>query len=570
MRKKKRLSLTIKVMIGFSLITTIVLLSNIFNFIVANGIERAAIDNNKRVIDLEYAYDLRTYIEILYGFQSDMTINFDLDHHKAYKENVQEMEKVLVEIEVAADTDEENMIVSELKVVMDKYITAVDDIVAIHDDNSLTDVERKYKYMTVNKRTQQEKNKMLNMLEQVLISFEAERNSANDTMMDALRFTAGVQVITMILIAICSIIIGLLFSRMLVGNIKKLVQGANIYASGDLTYSLSIESNDEVGDLANAFDKMGENLRKLITEVVDISQHLLSSSEELSATSQETSAGSREVTETVTQIAEGTGQQADAIEKTASLINDVNLKVMKVSENTDQVNQSTKKTTEVAENGVQLSKTAGDKINQVMEVFEKITCAITSLEGLSNRIGSIADVINSISDQTNLLALNAAIEAARAGEQGRGFAVVAEEIRKLAEQSTESVKQVSQLTNEIAEETSKAVIIIEHGNKDVKDGVVAVSNSGEAFVAIMNEFENVTDQVQEVVAAIKDINVSSNKATDEIDSIAAIIEESAASSQEVAAISEQQSLAIDDVAKLAQNLATIGEQLSKEVNRFKI
>lgn len=568
--KSRRMTLTAKIMIGVSIVTLIVLFSNIINYVMASRIEVASKMHDERVIALQNAYKLETYVEMLYGSQGEVILDYRDDNIKEYKEIVSKLLEYVALVEEASDTDEETQLVADLKKEVQAYVSLINEITSTHDDSRLSESERSFKYQAISRKAQQNKAKIVKVLEQIVASYEVEKNIDNQNLHHATKVLEIAQLISMGIVAIFSVLIGFSLSKIMTKNIKKLVQVANVFASGDLTHKIDINSNDEIGELANAFEKMGENLRKLVTEVVDISQHLLASSQELSATSEETSAGSKEVSETIAQIANGAGQQADSIEKTAGLMNEMNQRVLVVAESADHVNQSTKRTNDVAQNGMNLSVSAEEKINKVMTVFEKITEAISSLSALSQRIGSIADVINSISDQTNLLALNAAIEAARAGEQGKGFAVVADEIRKLAEQSSQSVQQVTQLTSEIEVETRKAVSIIESGNMDMKEGVNAVNTSGDAFVAIMKEFEAVANEIQDVIYAIKEIKVSSNNASEEIEGIAAIVEESAASSQEVAAISQQQSMAIDEVAKLAQQLAHIGEDLSKKVQNFTI
>lgn len=568
--KKNRMTLTAKILIGVSFVTLIVLVSNIINYMMAVRIEEASKMHDQRVLALDNVYKLRIHLEMLYGSQNELILDYKDDRIQEYKDTVSMIHEHVALVEETSDTEEEAQLSIDLKSEVQRYVSILNEITSIHDNSRLTESERSFEYQGISRKAQQYKKKILGLLDQISVSYENEKIEENNRLVDAVDVLEKGQLISMVLVAVFSMIIGVSLSKIITKNIKKLVQSANVYASGDLTHEINIEANDEIGDLALAFEKMGQNLRKLVAEVVDISQHLLASSQELSATSEETSAGSKEVSETITQIANGASQQAEAIEKTASFINDMNHRVLAVAQSADHVNGSTQRTTEVAENGVGLSVSAGDKINKVMQVFEKISAAINSLAVLSQRIGSIADVINSISDQTNLLALNAAIEAARAGEQGRGFAVVADEIRKLAEQSSKSVQQVTQLTTEIEDETRKAVAIIESGNMDMKEGVAAVSDSGEAFVSIMNEFEAVASEIHDVINAIQEIKGSSSKASEEIEGIAAIVEESAASSQEVSAISQQQSMAIDEVAKLAQQLAHIGEDLSKKVQRFTI
>lgn len=124
----------------------------------------------------------------------------------------------------------------------------------------------------------------------------------------------------------------------------------------------------------------------------------------------------------------------------------------------------------------------------------------------SSEIGTIVETISNIVDQTNLLALNAAIEAARAGDAGRGFAVVAEEVRKLAEQSSNAAQNITDLVKAIQQDTDKAVDSINEGNESVNEGAASATAAGEAFGMIEEQIGKLNKTVEDAIASIETLN----------------------------------------------------------------
>jgi len=188
----------------------------------------------------------------------------------------------------------------------------------------------------------------------------------------------------------------------------------------------------------------------------------------------------------------------------------------------------------------------------------------------STQIVKIVEVITGIAEQTNLLALNAAIEAARAGEQGRGFSVVAEEVRKLAEQSSSSAKQIVTLVGNIQRETDRALQVMEKGKIEVNAGVEAVTIAGTSFKTIVSEIETVVEQIRQVTEAAKDLAGGTIQAVESIDSIGIITEQAAASTEEVSASAEEQTATMLSVSQSAEALAQLGEGLTRLVSKFEV
>jgi methyl-accepting chemotaxis protein len=386
--------------------------------------------------------------------------------------------------------------------------------------------------------------------------------------------TAHSVLITNIILSIIAAIIGGILAFLLSSNILKslrLLKDASVkIAEGDLSDQITVKSDDELGELAAAFNKMVNDLRAIVAEVSETANNLGANSQELSAAAQEATAASEQVSNTVNQLAVDATNQANSVQETSNIIEQLSSAANNVSAYTENVNQSSQKAAAASRTGVKQADNAVIKIEKIKEVTSEIAKVVALLGEKSNEIGKIVDVIKGIADQTNLLALNAAIEAARAGEQGRGFAVVAEEVRKLAEQSSVSAGQIESLIGNIQRETERAVQIMDVEQVEVSEGVEAVNSAGAAFQTIVEEINTVVEQVRQAFGAILQMSEGTSHAVKSVEEIGLIAEQNAASAQEMSAASEEQTATMVSVSKSAEELAKFGESLLRLVEKFKV
>ncbi|MCY6355298.1 methyl-accepting chemotaxis protein [Clostridium sp. ZS2-4] len=383
------------------------------------------------------------------------------------------------------------------------------------------------------------------------------------------------QQIKMIIFVAVAIIIGVIISIFMSLSISNpviaLTNAANKVADGDLSQSVrEIKTGDEIETLSKAFDTMVSNLKNLIQKVNQSSQLLASSSEQLSASSQEVSSASMNISNTVTELAQGTTTQAQATEDANIIVNNMWKEIIKGSENAKEVSNTSIQVLKTANEGLTVSEGAVKKIQEVKNTSVQTSNVIKLLGQESEKIGVIVGAIQGIASQTNLLALNAAIEAARAGEHGKGFAVVAEEVRKLAEESSQSAQEIVELVKNIQNETGKAVVIIEQSSKEVEEGVLVVNKTGETFKAIASEVDKVVYQIKQVSDTSESIANNSEEIVKSITNIASIAEETAASSEEISATTEEQTASMQQIAESSLNLRSLAEELETAVEEFKL
>ncbi len=233
------------------------------------------------------------------------------------------------------------------------------------------------------------------------------------------------------------IFVAVFLSRRISGATQSVLAQAQAIAAGDLTRDeIKIGSKDELGDLADAINKMSVSLKSMILAITENSVQVASASEELNSTSQQITANSEE-----------TSAQADVVSKAAQ---QVSQNLQTVATGAEEMGASIK---EIAKNATEAAKVA----TSAVKVAETTTATVSKLGDSSAEIGQVIKVITSIAQQTNLLALNATIEAARAGEAGKGFAVVANEVKELAKETAKATEDISRKIEAIQTDTKAAV-----------------------------------------------------------------------------------------------------------------
>jgi methyl-accepting chemotaxis protein len=353
--------------------------------------------------------------------------------------------------------------------------------------------------------------------------------------------------------------------------LAKMAEQVKRVAEGDLTLEpLQIKNKDEVGILANGFGIMVGNLKKLIHEINLHSNQVAASSEQLTASAEQASQSLEQVATSIQEVAAGSDKQARSLEETAKTMDEMASGVQQIAANAQIVTSTAEKTSEMVSDGNKAIKSAIQKMNNIKNTVDELAFSVRELGNQSELIGQIINVITNISAQTNLLALNAAIEAARAGEQGRGFAVVADEVRKLAEQSSGSAKQIDELVKTIQGRINMVVQSTEKGTQEVIAGMGAVNVAGESFAQIRHFVQEVTSQIQEVSGAVQQIAMGTDQVVSSIDILANIAETSSTESQSVSAATEEQLASMEEITAAATALSKMAEELQTATGRFEV
>lgn len=372
------------------------------------------------------------------------------------------------------------------------------------------------------------------------------------------------------LIIISFAFIYLLVSKIVISKIKQIVKAIEKIAKGEFNEKSNISSSDELGMLSDSLNTAIDNVSKLVEEVTDNTKQVASFSQKLSSAISQNVANIQDISASVDSVAKGASEQSreaqEGVNKLSSLASEINSLV----EGSNLMKEYSKKTNEVNQDGIKVLSELKAKFGLNIEISEKMGENVNELSSKSVSINQIVNTIQAVAEQTNLLALNAAIEAARAGEQGRGFAVVSEEIRKLAEQTSISTKEIDFIVKEIQHEIANTKNNMDKSEHIVEEVNDKLEDTSSVLQIISETVKKTIEQIDNLVVNIQKIGKDKDSVIESIQEISAISEESAASTEEVAASVEEQSRVMNEISAAAENLKIISETLERSVQNFKI
>lgn len=393
---------------------------------------------------------------------------------------------------------------------------------------------------------------------------------------EAMSDLAATRTITLI-VASSAVLIGLIAAIYFATTISKpitvAVEKSNVIANLDITKDISeklLNRKDEIGDLSRALQSITTSLREVISDISQSSEQLSASSEELTATSQQSSAGIIEVAKTVGEIALGAAEQASNTEEGSSKAVLLGETFAKEQAYVKELNEASVKVNRVVEEGLieieNLTKITAESSKGTREVHQ----GIINTNDSAKKISEASSVIASIAAQTNLLALNAAIEAARAGEAGKGFSVVADEIRKLAEQSTNSTQTIDEVVHELQNNSNYAVEIMERVSAILIEQDSSVKESRDKYVTINKAMKEAEMAVEKLNVSGEEMEKMKDAIVETLQNLSAIAEENSASTEEVSASMQEQSASIEEISRSSEGLSELAQNLHTIIKKFKV
>jgi methyl-accepting chemotaxis protein len=375
----------------------------------------------------------------------------------------------------------------------------------------------------------------------------------------------------------CAILIGLvlgaLFSRVFTKNIRHLHQGAQRLSQGDLSRDVQLPGTflpDETTDLATALNEVIANLRELVGYIRNVSSTVAQSAQALSLTTQEVTASGREVAKTLEQISDGADSQAEMTERSTRLIREMAISIDLIASSARKLTLSASETAQTAQSGGEMSRAALEKMKLLMAEVEGSGGRLVSFGSQVQKIGKIVEVITSIAQKTNLLSLNASIEAARAGEYGRGFAVLAEEIRKLADSTSLSASEITELVDTICAESAQMQLSMQGTIRELSAGRVSLDTTGHAFEQIIQTALATQTKATSISELSQSQAEGARHIVTAIEEIAGVVTDNAAATKELSVVTQEQSASMAEMAQAAQQLSVLAEQLLGMVQRFRL
>ena len=500
-------------------------------------------------------------LELFYNkdsIQQDEVIEQVESYKQSISDNISNFEKIEMD---SSEQDVFNTFQSQLE----QYKTLHKNAVSLINSNKIDEALNEYqKVSSVREDMMDTLDKLISMNND---SAEAD-NSNNYTI-----FINAKNSMTILLIVavVLSIVVCLIITIGMNTALRKIYTFAERLSNFDFSQTYNVTSNDEFGKTRKALVKAQENIKELMTVITENSLNMNASSQELSATVEELTAKSEEIDSAVANILGEIQENSSASEEISASIEDVNVRISELS---DEALQGSNNSHQSKERAKQVVNNGNEAVNKVKTIYEeKNKNMIQALEEgkVVDNITIMANTIADISSQTNLLALNAAIEAARAGEQGKGFSVVAEEIKKLAEQSTQAVEDIqntiikvhnafdnlSQCSSEVLQFVNEHVTpqfesFLDMGNQYYNDSNL-VSKMSENISSMSSELAVTAKQISQIVQSMA---VSSQKSSEHTETIAESI--------------DQSTKATEQVSITAQNQAEFALRLNEMVQKFKL
>ena len=340
--------------------------------------------------------------------------------------------------------------------------------------------------------------------------------------------------------------------------------------SGDLTQTINIKTGDEIELLAEKTNELLANIRQIIHKIRATAENVNSNTLEITGAIEQTSGALETVTQAIGAITAGAGQQSDVVNDSSNKIEVLSEQINVLSENSSAISKSTEEATSYTDESTQAMADLQQKFKVSEEIVSSVAETASKLENKSEEIVKIIEVITNISEQTNLLALNAAIEAARAGEHGRGFAVVADEIRKLAENTTSSVKEIAAHITEIRSQSVETAEAMTKMVATISSQSASLNNASRLLTGIAHTVAQISENTIHIDTAIRSAYSEKEEVLRLIHNIRQDSEKMVLATQEVNAAGEEQYAVIESISDNIRQLRTMADELEGAVKKFKV
>ncbi len=377
-------------------------------------------------------------------------------------------------------------------------------------------------------------------------------------------------VLTIIACCIIAVVIGSILALGISKTINKINDVMKQTAEGDLTGKLQVNRKDEFRLLSGNIGNMIFSIKKLIKKMTRVSEQVQDSAVQVNDNSDVLYEATKDIKTSIEFIEQGLIQQSEDTESCLRQMSDLSDRINAVSDSTVEIGNIANKTQETVNNGMGIVTELGERVKDTTDITKNIIEDIASLEQESRAINSIISTINEIAEETNLLSLNASIEAARAGEAGRGFAVVSDEIRKLAEQSSEAAEQISEIIDRIQSRVKVTISTAMKAEDIVNYQAEALGTTVNVFQEIRGQVDTLAQDLDTISVSVKGMEEAKNDTMEAIASISTTSNETEAASTELTKSAERQMQAVEVLNTAVKQLQLNSNELDESISVFKV
>lgn len=525
-----------------------------------NALIQRQSDEIQTIADMKYeataqAKNLRGYL-----------ITGNEEHEQAFEQNKIEMSAAMNRLNVTLADPEAQALLSQIGEAERQYDTVGKKLIALKEAGDTEGYTR-----VVEEECVPLADGLADLSQQL---YDLQHSRLDASVAETASDVRGIETIIIVLVAaglLLGVLIAYLIGRKIARPVSRIASEAQRIAQGDLRGGdLVVDNRDEIGEMAEAFNTMKNNLRGLIVRIDGSSEQVAGASRSLLRHSEQATEAADHVTSAILSVASGAERQMSGMDENQLALTDGGTHLRRVADTTSDVSQASIGALEGAQEGTKLIGETMERMKTAKETVGRSYEAVGELSRQSERIVEIVRTIGGIAKQTNLLALNASIEAARAGEQGRGFGVVAQEVKKLAEQSKTASEEIESILSGIVEQLGSAVEAMEVGTREVESGAQTANLAGESFYRIYGSLERITGRMQEAAAAVEQVSAGMEQTLGSERELTELSRDISARSQGVAAASQQQLASMQEVSASAEVLSRLSEELRGEVGHFQV
>ncbi|WP_246021854.1 methyl-accepting chemotaxis protein [Paenibacillus zeisoli] len=374
--------------------------------------------------------------------------------------------------------------------------------------------------------------------------------------------------IVIVVAIILALFIGYYMIRMVGKPLSKLSKLMEEGENGNLQVRAKFKSNDEIGRVGQAFNRMMTRISDLVEQTNATALKVLGTAEALASASKSTSQAAGEIAAATQEIAQGASSLAVEADRESQIAEDIGVKMDKVNVANTSMGESADRAIAVSVQGTEYMRELVDKTGAASQMTDLIQENSAKLTKSTASIQSILAPMIEMTKQTNILSLNASIEAARAGAAGRGFSIIADEIRSLAQQSNESIQSVSNITEQIQQDIENTVEVLNKVSPLFDEQLESVREASSFFTSVREEMEQFYKHIENSSESVKELSESQYILGDSISSVSAVVEETSASTEQVASMSSEQFKVSEQLVALSVQLERLAEDLKKSLTGF--
>jgi len=352
--------------------------------------------------------------------------------------------------------------------------------------------------------------------------------------------------------------------------ILRLLEHTRVVAQGDLSRTVAVNRQDEIGQLVANFNTMTSQLRQMIEQVRETTRYVEASSDEVSTRTNHSTEMIYDVVTAIQEIASGNEAMSRVTTESSRAMQEMTTGMQHINESIFDVSEESVITAQEAGQGETIIAKAVKQMAAIAGSVAHSTELVRHMNERSREINGVVDMIKDIAGQINLLSLNAAIEAARAGEHGKGFAVVSSEIRKLADQTSTFSDEIFTTIHSIQEDTVRSADAMGVVTDEVKAGIYTVNAAGESFKRIKDLTVKVSDKFQGVSSVTEELSAAMQQVSANVENVSGITQKAEGNSKKVAASSQEQLATLEETAQSADELRDKAARLNELVSQFKL